>query len=137
MTFRYYIILILPFLNNHKNLDPSYKTDLDLWDCFGRQKNSVLQPKKYGNSFRDVIKEGMNKIKLVCTWKTILKLVGLYGCTDWCGEGSFMKTRYNQLSISRTLRYLKVPSYIKEYTVDSRYLEIEGTLLIRATKFHK
>ena len=21
------------FQNNHKNLDPSYKTDLDFWDC--------------------------------------------------------------------------------------------------------
>ena len=29
---------ILPFLNNPKDLDPSYKTDLDLWDCFGRKK---------------------------------------------------------------------------------------------------
>ena len=26
------------FQNNPKNLDPSYKTDLDLWDCFGRIK---------------------------------------------------------------------------------------------------
>ena len=33
------IILILPFLNNLKDLDPSCKTDLDLWDCFGRKKN--------------------------------------------------------------------------------------------------
>ena len=24
--------------NNHKNLDMSYKTDLDLWDCFGQGK---------------------------------------------------------------------------------------------------
>ena len=28
----------IPFLNNPKDLDPSYKTDLDLWDCFGRKK---------------------------------------------------------------------------------------------------
>ena len=26
------------FQNNAKNLDPSYKTDLDLWDCLGRMK---------------------------------------------------------------------------------------------------
>ena len=26
------------FQNNAKNLDPSYKTDLDLWDCLGRVK---------------------------------------------------------------------------------------------------
>ena len=25
-----------PFQNNPKNLDPSYKMDLDLWDCLGR-----------------------------------------------------------------------------------------------------
>ena len=24
------------FQNNPKNLDPSYKMDLDLWDCLGR-----------------------------------------------------------------------------------------------------
>ena len=26
------------FQNNSKNLDPSYKMDLDLWDCLGRPK---------------------------------------------------------------------------------------------------
>ena len=38
-----------PFLNSSKDLDTSYKMDLDLWDCFGR-KNSILQPKKYGKA---------------------------------------------------------------------------------------
>ena len=28
-----------PFLNNYKDLDPSYETDLDFWDCFGKKKN--------------------------------------------------------------------------------------------------
>ena len=32
------------FQNNHKNLDPSYKRDLDLWDCLERVK-LVLQQK--------------------------------------------------------------------------------------------
>ena len=27
------------FLNNPKNLDPSYKMDLDLWDCLNNPKN--------------------------------------------------------------------------------------------------
>ena len=27
-----------PFQNNPKDLDPSCKTDLDLWDCLGRVK---------------------------------------------------------------------------------------------------
>ena len=35
------MISILPFLNNPKDLDPSYKMDLDLWDCFGREKKSL------------------------------------------------------------------------------------------------
>ena len=29
---------IFSFQNNPKNLDPSYKMDLDLWDCLGRVK---------------------------------------------------------------------------------------------------
>ena len=33
---------ILPFINNPKDLDPSYKTDLDLWDCFGRKKLCLI-----------------------------------------------------------------------------------------------
>ena len=32
------VIRVLPFLNNPKDLDPSDKTDLDFWDCFGRKK---------------------------------------------------------------------------------------------------
>ena len=28
----------LSFRNNPKNLNPSYKMDLDLWDCLGRVK---------------------------------------------------------------------------------------------------
>ena len=27
---------IFPFQNYHKNLDPSYEMDLDLWDCLRR-----------------------------------------------------------------------------------------------------
>ena len=28
----------IPFKTVPKNLDPSYKTDLDLWDCLGKVK---------------------------------------------------------------------------------------------------
>ena len=28
-----------PFRKNPKDLDPSYKMDLDLWGCFEREKN--------------------------------------------------------------------------------------------------
>ena len=31
-------MFVLPFLNNLKDQDPSYKTDLDFWDCFVRGK---------------------------------------------------------------------------------------------------
>ena len=38
----YHISLVIskffPFQNNAKNLDPSYKMDLDFWDCLGRVK---------------------------------------------------------------------------------------------------
>ena len=36
------MILVLSFLNNPKDLDLSYKTDLDFWDCLGRKKLSLL-----------------------------------------------------------------------------------------------
>ena len=40
--FKYCISLVirhfLSFQNTPKNLDLSYKTDLDLWDCIGRAK---------------------------------------------------------------------------------------------------
>ena len=36
------IIQVLPFLNNPNNLDPSYKMDLDFWDCFGRKKFCLI-----------------------------------------------------------------------------------------------
>ena len=32
------IIPVLPFLKNLKDLDPSYKMDLDFWNCFRRKK---------------------------------------------------------------------------------------------------
>ena len=41
---------VLPFLNDRKDLDPSYKMDLDFWDCFVRgqppsykQRNTVTE----------------------------------------------------------------------------------------------
>ena len=38
----YYNMSGLPFLDNPKDLDLSYKIDLDIWGCSGRKKNSVL-----------------------------------------------------------------------------------------------
>ena len=31
---------VLPFRNNPKDLDPSYKRDLDFWNCFGSKKRN-------------------------------------------------------------------------------------------------
>ena len=43
----YHISSVMSFffflLNNPKNLDPSYKMDLDLWDCLGRVKLVLWQ----------------------------------------------------------------------------------------------
>ena len=36
------ILGILPFQNNSRDLDPSYKMDLDFWNYFGRSKIRVL-----------------------------------------------------------------------------------------------
>ena len=48
------ILPILPFLNNPKDLDPSYKMDLDLLDCFGRKITLSYNRRNmvggYGNS---------------------------------------------------------------------------------------
>ena len=30
------------FLNDPKDIDPSYKMDLDLWDCFGKKKLHLI-----------------------------------------------------------------------------------------------
>ena len=38
---------LFSFQNNQKDLDPSYRTDLDLWDCLGRVK-LVLKRKFMG-----------------------------------------------------------------------------------------
>ena len=47
------MIQVLPFQNNPKDLDPSYKIDLDFWDCFGGKKISLSY-------------KGANIVKLNC-----------------------------------------------------------------------
>ena len=34
---KFYYNSVLLFLNNHKDLDPSFKMDLNFWDGFGRK----------------------------------------------------------------------------------------------------
>ena len=39
---------ILPFLNNPKNLDLSYKMNLDFWDCFeGKNSSPITKEIRY------------------------------------------------------------------------------------------
>ena len=39
---KYFALRVLPFLNNPKDLDLSYKTDLDFWDGFGKKKLCLI-----------------------------------------------------------------------------------------------
>ena len=67
------VIQVLPFLNNAKDLDPSYKMDLDFWDCFGREKLCLISEEirytKLSNSF---ISKLVQTVQLAtCTASTI------------------------------------------------------------------
>ena len=42
----------LPFLDNPKDLDPSYKTNLDLWDCFGKKNIPSYNQRNMVYTFR-------------------------------------------------------------------------------------
>ena len=35
------LIQVLPFVNNSKDLNPSYKMELDFFNCFGRKKKTL------------------------------------------------------------------------------------------------
>ena len=61
MQFCYTCNTRLPFLNNPKDLDPSYKMDLDFWDCFGRTKTP---PYRRRNTVCDRVVSG----ELPYTW---------------------------------------------------------------------
>ena len=75
------------FQNNPKNLDPSYKTDLDFWDCLGRVK-LVLQQNCIGLIWLYVLilKRGIPRLiaeyigKCVTQW---LKIAGVMRCLSY------------------------------------------------------
>ena len=60
---------ILTFLNNPKDLDPSYKMDLDFWNCFGREKNLRLIAEEIrhirGRACIYLLKEGGDRLVYV------------------------------------------------------------------------
>ena len=56
---------VLPFQNNPKDLDPSCKMDLDVWDCFVGKKLSLItieiQYVPDGTSFTDMVNNYVTK----------------------------------------------------------------------------
>ena len=58
------IIRVLHFLFNPKGLDPSYKTDLDFWNCFGRKNlRLITEEKRQATSCSTAEMEGKAMVK--------------------------------------------------------------------------
>ena len=54
------MIRVLPFINNPKDLDLTYKTDLDFWDCFGRKISPTYKRRNMvGIAFSPVVSVGI------------------------------------------------------------------------------
>ena len=73
---------MLPFLNNPKDLDPSYKMDLpvDLWDCFGRTKlRFITEEILYSSKFCHFITETCLFVKCICFVTSIVGALWLSG----------------------------------------------------------
>ena len=68
---------VLPFLNNPKDLDPSYKIDLDFFYCFGREKNP-----SYNGYPRNMVcssnSKGMTKLQIKWGIKENLETIFLF-----------------------------------------------------------
>ena len=45
--------------NDSKGLDPSYKMDLDFWNCFGRKKKMSYNRRNTTQIFQPMAKEGI------------------------------------------------------------------------------
>ena len=75
VLWKFAIIQVLPFLNNPKDLDPSYQKNLDFWDCFGRNKLCLITEEiRYQlNSYNNGSEFGCNSdLEL---WKYCARLV--------------------------------------------------------------
>ena len=82
------IIPILSFLNNPKDLDPSFKTDLDLWDCFERKKTLSYNRRNTVNVLSRQLQWGV----ATCFFREIWKIIpfipsiwsnGIVWNTEW------------------------------------------------------
>ena len=49
------IIQVLPFLNNLKDLDSSYKLDLNVWECFIRKKTLSYNRRNTVTTLQDIL----------------------------------------------------------------------------------
>ena len=88
------VIRVLPFLNNPKDLDPSYRMDLDFWDCFGRKKTLSYKRRNTVSG----LSYGFVPLKLVSKWnlvycytntsKRVSILVLKSHLKDWRSRGS-------------------------------------------------
>ena len=65
------MICVLPFLNNPKNLDPSFKMDLEFWDCFRRKKTLSYNLKNTINITSRVDFLKLNFCKGQENWKNV------------------------------------------------------------------
>ena len=102
------IIQVLPFLNNPKDLNLSYKTDLDFFYCFGRKRKTILKLKKYGNKndilTYHVLTAYFRIYGFLVIYTTLIspKINRLYLCdldcmTLRCGQGHIKIFRTNRL----------------------------------------
>ena len=61
-----YNLSFLPFLKNPKDLDLSYKTDLDFWDCFGGKKPQSCNRRNMVIWYPQNASETWTAIKYLC-----------------------------------------------------------------------
>ena len=109
---------VLPFLTNPKDLDPSYKMDLDLWDCFGRNKLQLITQKnmvfKSENMAFPISK--FKKIKCYMSGKVIAQhmLQTTAEClfVFWTSEKQSTSSRFVVKKIQKSKKRLHIYFYI-------------------------
>ena len=71
----------VPCRNNPKDLDPSYKTDLDSWDCFGRKKPHLITVEIWYSIYHAPL--GVKAWKGSKKWKALAVLLDFAIVTLW------------------------------------------------------
>ena len=87
------VIRVLPFLNNPKDLDQSFKTDLDFWGCFGRKKHPLISEEIW---YLFCHREGYSKGSLQTVYKPLQhNSQPATNIRDWYWKGNLLP--YNQI----------------------------------------